>query len=227
MGTRLRGIAPLKPLAPVHGKPLIQNVIESAAQAGVESFVVVTGYEAARLEDFLRRFGRRSGLDIDMVHNPDWTRPNGISVLTAAPKLRDEFVLLMSDHLFEPALLGDLLAAPRVAGGVTLAVDRRLNNPLVDLDDVTRVKTEVDGAIRAIGKGLPDYDGFDTGIFLASGGLIEGIEADLAEGGGGSISGGMTHLARRGLARAFEIGERFWLDVDDPVAWAHAERLSA
>ncbi len=202
-------------------------MIETAAQAGIDEFVVVTGYQAEPLTAFLDRLGRRTGLTIRTAHNPEWTRSNGLSVLAAGNLLDDEFVLLMADHLFEPALLGDLLRAPRVEGGVTLAVDRRLDNPLVDLDDVTRVKTGAAGAILAIGKGLDDYDAFDTGVFLASTGLIEGIRGDLSGGGRGSISDGMTFLAKQGLARAFDIGDRFWLDVDDAAAWEQAERLTA
>jgi choline kinase len=227
LGTRLRGIAPSKPLAAVHGKPLIQSVIETAAQAGVDSFVVVTGYQAAPLENFLGRFAKRTELRIETAHNPEWTRPNGLSVIAAEALLDDHFALLMADHLFEPGLLTDLLGAERVSGGVTLAVDRRLDNPLVDLDDVTRVRTDGAGAILEIGKGLACYDAFDTGVFLASKGLIAGIRGDLAEGGPGSISGGMTRMAEKGLARVFDIGERFWLDVDDALAWEHAERLTA
>ena len=37
----------------------------------------------------------------------------------------------------------------------------------------------------------------------------------------------MSRLALRGLAMTFDIGERFWLDVDDAVAFEHAVRLSA
>jgi len=53
------------------------------------------------------------------------------------------------------------------------------------------------------------------------------IGEDLARGGAGGISGGMTRLAAEGLAATFDIGERFWLDVDDAVAHSHAERLPA
>ena len=227
LGARLRGIAPSKPLAAVNGKALIQNVIETASQAGIAEFVVVTGYQAAPLEAFLDRFAKRSGLSIETVHNPEWNRPNGLSVAAAHSVLGDEFVLLMCDHLFEPGLLTDLLGADRIPGGVTLAVDRRLDNALVDLDDVTRVLTDGHGAIVEIGKSLARYDAFDTGAFLATKGLIDAIRDDIAGGGDGSISGGMTRLAALGLARAFDVGDRFWLDVDDAAAWEHAERLTA
>ena len=227
MGTRLRDIAPSKPLARVHGVPLIQSVIETAAQAGIGEFVVVTGYEAAPLEAFLRRLALRRGLAIQTVRNLDWTLANGLSVIAAAPFLDDRFVLMMADHLFEPGLLRDLLAAPVRPGGVVLAIDRRLDNPLIDLDDVTRVETGAGGRIRRIGKLIDPYDAYDTGVFLGAKGLIEAIAADHAAGGEGSISAGMTRLAARGLADTFDIGDRFWLDVDDAVAWGHAERLRA
>ena len=227
LGTRLRGIAPSKPLAAVNGKPLIQSVIETARQAGVESFVVVTGYEAAPLEAFLRSLSKKTGLAIETARNLEWTKSNGLSVVAADALLDDEFVLLMADHLFEPGLLGDLLAAPRVRGGVTLAVDRRLDNPLVDIEDVTCVQTGPENEILRIAKGLETYNAFDTGVFVASRGLIAAIRDDVAEGGQGSISAGMTRLAAAGLAKAFDIGARFWLDVDDAVAWEHAERLRA
>ena len=227
LGTRLRQIAPSKPLAQVSGVPLIQSVIESAILAGISEFVVVTGYEAAPLEAFLRKLARRKSLKISTVRNPDWTASNGLSVLAAEPLLDEQFVLLMADHLFEPALLSDLLRARAEKSGVALAVDRRLNNPLVDLDDVTRVQTDVSGAIISIGKNLATYNAFDTGIFLASKRLIEAIREDVNAGGNGSISAGMARLATGRQADAFDIGERFWLDVDDVTAWQHAERLRA
>ncbi len=226
-GTRLRDIAPSKPLAKVRGRPLIEHVIASAHAGGIDEFVVVTGYEGARVETFLRRHSMRTGLPIRTVRNANWRLANGHSVVAAAPYLRDRFVLMMSDHLFDARLLDDLLATQEPRGGVLLAVDRRLDNPLVDLEDVTRVNTDATGAILAIGKLIRPYDAFDTGVFLASRGLLDAIAEDIAAGGSGGISGGMTILARRGLAMTHDIGERFWLDVDDATAFEHAVRLSA
>jgi 1L-myo-inositol 1-phosphate cytidylyltransferase len=226
-GTRLRDIAPSKPLAKVRGRPLIEHVIFSAHSGGIDEFVVVTGYESARVDAFLRRLSMRTGLPIRTVFNGDWTLANGHSVVAAAPFLNDTFVLMMSDHLFDARLLTDLLATPAPRKGVVLAIDRRLDNPLVDLEDVTRVSTDANGAIKTIGKLIQPYDAFDTGVFLASNGLIDAIGDDIAEGGSGGISGGMTRLAQSGLATAFDIGDRFWLDVDDAVAFEHAVRLSA
>ncbi len=225
-GSRLSERAPLKPLAPVQGKPLIAHVIDSAMAAGVTQFVVVTGYQAPQLEEALAALAAQRGAPLTCVRNPDWTARNGVSVAAAAEVLSPQFVLLMADHLFDPAILRDLIASS-APEAVVLAVDRRLDNPLVDLDDVTRVDAAEDGRIRRIGKHIEPYDAFDTGIFLASRALVDAIRADVSAGGGGSISEGMQSLADRGSAATFDIGDRFWLDVDDPPALERAERAAA
>lgn len=227
LGSRLRSIAPLKPLAKVNGVPLIESIILAARQAGLSEIVVVTGYLGDQLEAFLKHRAAGFGVPIRTVRAADWTLANGHSVAAAEAELGDSFVLMMADHLFDPTLLRDLLAAGPITDGVVLAIDRRLDNPLVDLDDVTRVATDAAGRITRIGKMIEPYDAFDTGVFLASRALIVAIRADIAAGGQGSISAGMTRLAQDGRAGTFDIGERFWLDVDDATAWQHAERLMA
>jgi 1L-myo-inositol 1-phosphate cytidylyltransferase len=226
-GTRLRQVAASKPLALVNGVALIEHVITTAHSAGISEFVVVTGYEGAKLETFLQRLSVRTAIPIVTVRNFAWERANGVSVVAAEPHLGDRFVLMMADHLVEPSLISDLMDAPLGADDVVLAIDRRLDNPLVDLADVTRVRTDAGGRIVDIGKMIEFYDAFDTGVFLASRGLIDAIRDDIAAGGSGGISGGMMRLAAQGRAWTFDIGERFWLDVDDPTAHGQAERLRA
>jgi 1L-myo-inositol 1-phosphate cytidylyltransferase len=224
-GLRLRDIAPLKPLAPLLGAPLISHVINCALEGGATEFVVVTGYEGGKLETFLYALAAAKGLRLNCVRNPNWKASNGHSVAAAGPVVHDEkFLLLMSDHLFDPEIVRDLVAAHRDTDGVVLAVDRRMDNPLIDLEDVTRVEVAQDGKIRRIGKLIERYNAFDTGIFLASPLLIRAIEAKVAAGGIGSISEGMQALADQGLALAHDVGDRFWIDIDDAEAFGRAQR---
>ncbi|HEV2365548.1 MAG TPA: NTP transferase domain-containing protein [Caulobacteraceae bacterium] len=225
-GTRFRDVAPSKPLAPIKGVPLIERVIVNAQAAGLTDFVVVTGYEGGRVENFLAGLAARRGVAVTCVRNPEFRLANGLSVVAAEAQLGEQFVLLMADHLFDPSILTDMIAGGGDPDGVVLAIDRRLKSPLIDPDDVTRVRTDGGGAIRAIGKGLTPYNAVDTGVFLASRALIDSIRADHESGGEGSISAGMQRLASAGLAHAFDIGDRFWLDIDDAVAHGEAERLS-
>jgi len=226
MGLRLREIAPQKPLAPLLGAPLISRVIDCALEGGATEFVVVTGYEGAKLEKFLYSLAASRGLRLSCVRNPDWRGSNGLSVAAAGPVVSGEFLLLMSDHLFDPQIVRELLDAGLGGAAVRLAVDRRLDSPLVDLEDVTRVDVDPSDRIRRIGKLIGEYNAFDTGIFLASPLLIQAIEQSVAAGGIGSISEGMQRLAAEGLAEAFDIGDRFWIDIDDPAAFGRAEQAA-
>jgi choline kinase len=222
-GTRLRSIAPSKPLAEVAGRPLIEHVVTAAAQGGATGFVVVTGYEPEPLESFLASLAGPLGLPVEIVRNEDWARPNGVSVLAAAPRLGSEFILLMSDHLFDPAILADMIAADRNGAALTLGADHAVANPLLDLDDATKIELGEGGRIRRIGKTLARYDAVDTGIFIATPELFEALRASLAAGGAGSLSEGVQALADSGRAFTRDIGGRWWLDVDDEAAFAKAE----
>jgi choline kinase len=226
-GIRLREVARSKPLALINGVPLIERVIVTAHKAGVSRFVVVTGYEGKRLETFLAGLAERLAIPIVTVRNFAWKGANGLSVMAAEPFLDERFVLMMADHLLDPTIVQDVTAAAAGPREVILAVDRRLENPLVDLADVTRVATDAAGKITALGKLMEGHDAFDTGVFAASKSLISAIREDVEAGGEGGITDGMRRLAAVGLARTFDIGDRFWLDVDDGAAHGHAERLSA
>lgn len=215
-GSRLRDVAELKPLAEVAGRPLLLHALDSLAAAGVEFATVVTGRGAARIEAALKA----APIRVETVLNPAWaTAPNGVSVLAARGGLGARTVLMMADHLVEPALVARLLE--RAPAGLALAVDRRLGSPLVDEADVTRVRTDARGRISAIGKQLLVYDCHDTGVFLVDDELMQALAGLEAPG----LSDGVRVLAQRGRAHAVDIGDAFWLDVDDARALATAEAL--
>lgn len=222
-GSRLRSIAASKPLARIAGLPLIEHVVRRAADGGATEFVVVTGYEPEPLEAFLGGLADRSGVPIQIVRNDDWTRPNGVSVLAAQAHLDSDFVLLMSDHLFDPEILSDMIAADRSGAALTLGADHEVDNPLLDLDDATKIELGEGGRIRRIGKILAHYDAIDTGIFIATPALPDALRSSLAAGGTGSLSEGVQALADSGCAFTHDIGGRWWLDVDDEAAFAKAE----
>lgn len=223
-GSRLSSVSGSKPLTPIAGTPMIERAIQTAAAAGATRFVVVTGHEAERLESFLDDFAARSGLDITAVRTDDWSRPNGYSVMSGAAALDGDYLLLMSDHLFDPAILKKLIAKGPHPNGLTLAVDYRLHNPLIDPADATRVAVGPDGMIRAIGKGLSSFDATDTGAFLASPALKDAIGRSIAGGGKGSLSEGVQILADANRAATMDTGDLWWLDVDEPQSLESAER---
>ena len=110
---------------------------------------------------------------------------------------------------------------------LTLAADRDVANPRLDLDDATKIALGEGGRIVRIGKVLPSYDAIDTGIFIAGPALFEALRASLDAGGSGSLSEGVQALADSGRAFVRDCGGRWWLDVDDEAAFAKAEAALA
>lgn len=220
-GSRLRGVSESKPLTPVAGAPLIAHVVRSAIAAGATDFTVVTGHRAAEVEAFLISLADTHGVRIGFARLDDWDKPNGHSVLAGAARIDGDYLLLMSDHLFDPEIARRAMAGD---APLTLAVDRDWRRKSLDLDDATKVSLDGD-RIVAIGKELPRFDAVDTGVFNATPALAEAIALAVAEGKAGSLSDGVQRLAHAGEARIADATGLMWLDVDDPVALAKAEAL--
>lgn len=222
-GSRLRDISDSKPMTPIAGIPLLELGVRQAKAAGVERVVVVTGHEAERLEAALPALSDRAGLPVVAQRVEDWSKPNGWSVLAGADAIAGNYLLMMSDHIFSGSILTRLAQQHASDRGVTLAVDYRCDHPLIDPDDATWVKLDAAGFIRAIGKTIDPYDAVDCGAFLCTPELAEAIRTAIARGKAGSLSEGMQILADAGRAATMDIGEAWWLDVDDPRAFDLAE----
>jgi len=222
-GSRLREMADSKPLAQVASRPLIEHVIRAAVEAGIRRFTIVTGHQAEAVEDFVAALALRLDVELACRRTPDWNLPNGHSVLTGAAAIDGDYLLLMSDHLFDAEIARRLLAGADRGIGLTLAVDRNFDNPWLDLEDATRVETSAAGAIVRIGKLLEPFDAIDTGIFLATPALAQALREAIADGSSGSLSDGVQRLADEGRAGTLDVSGCRWLDVDDAAAFSRAQ----
>ena len=210
-----------KPLIPVLGVPLLERTLLSCRAAGITEVFVVVGYRQELLQPAIAAWARRYDMALHVVQNPVWVEGNGTSALAVAPYLGQAFFLLMCDHVFTPAMLGELLAAEDGTEVCRLAVDRRIE-AIFDLPDATKVR--LDGPmITAIGKDIVPFDAIDTGLFLCRPFLFNALERARAA-GDSSLSGGMRQLLTTGQLRAVDIGTHFWSDVDTPASLAYTER---
>src|SRR6058998_2740315 len=149
-GSRLRGSDStfLKPFVPVLGRPLISYALDTLIRAGITSVNFVVGYESGRMIEQVKQL-IPSGLSASFIENRDWQKQNGISLLAAAGHVSKPFLLTMSDHLFDDAIVDCLLDDfdPRL---LNIAIDRKLNS-IFDLDDAMKVQTRGD-RVTGIGK---------------------------------------------------------------------------
>ncbi len=221
-GSRLRQRGDSKPLIPLLGVPLIERVIRSAIEAGIDDFHVVTGYHGERVRDFLDCLSSNLKISITHIINEDWEKENGLSVLKAREYLHEPFLLIMADHLFDPAIALKLMSLSLDDGEIALAVDGDIQNPLVNMEDVTRVKTNGE-RICNIGKGIADFNGFDTGIFLCSPAIFRALDLSAKKHNDTTLSGAGRILATESRFKTVKINGLLWIDVDDPASFTQAE----
>lgn len=219
-GTRLREAAESKPLCEVAGMPLIDHAIGRLAAAGMKRVIVTTGYRAEHIETHLA--ARDWPVKIETARTADWRQPNGVSALAAAPLLDGaETLLVMCDHLVEPALYARVAAAGAGAG-LRLGIDRRLGHDWIDPLDVTCVATAPDenggDRITAIGKEMVPHDCYDTGVFAVGPAFF----AALGRLQSPSITEAVRALIVQGAALTVDCSDLDWIDVDDPTALAAA-----
>jgi 1L-myo-inositol 1-phosphate cytidylyltransferase len=220
-GSRLRGSVNTiaKPLIPIAGRPLISYAIDSFDRIGVKTLHAVVGPNGDELAAAVGPL-LPEHMQFRAISNPNWQKQNGISLLTAAGKVRAPFFLVMGDHLFESSILNRLVRHADLSR-LNVAVDQKIQS-IFDLDDAMKVQTE-GNLIVAIGKNLPAYDAIDTGIFLCPEIMFDYLRRARKD-DDCSLADGVRLMAEDGKVRAIDIGEAWWQDVDTPEMLARAEQ---
>lgn len=122
MAKRLRPLTDVCPkcLLKIGERTLLQRTVDAMIAAGIQEFVVVTGYRAEMIRDFLTK--QYPSLNIHFIHNGDYEHNNNIFSLWMTRPYTDgkEFLLSDSDILFDPQLIRAVLAEE----GNTLALNR-------------------------------------------------------------------------------------------------------
>jgi len=223
-GSRLRGSDKtiLKPFVPVLRRPLILYTLDALIGAGIKTINFVVGYESERVIAQLKQLFP-CGLNAFFIENRDWQKQNGISLLAAGGHVSRPFLLTMSDHLFDGAVVDRLLDSSE-PGFLNIAVDRKLDS-IFDLEDAMKVQTSGD-RITDIGKTLRHYDAIDTGLFVCPVEIFVYLER--AKSGNRrsdcSLADAVQLMACDRNVRAIDIGDAWWQDVDTPQMLKHAER---
>lgn len=222
-GTRLSQKGISKPLVPVLGIPIIERIIRTAIAAGIRDFYVVSGYNGAKLRAFLDTLTEKLRITITHIKNEHWEKGNGLSVLMAQEYIAENFLLMMGDHLIDSSVLENLKKYQLSDGKIVLAVDRDLNTPMVDMNDVTKVRM-IDGKVVGIGKDLKEFNGFDTGVFYCSSAIFNALAQSISELNDDSLSGGVRKLAAERKVNVYDIKDMFWIDIDDENGLKKAEK---
>jgi choline kinase len=217
-----------KSLMKINGKRIIDDIIGKVHRSGINEIVVVTGYNSETMEAGLAGYAG-TGIRIGFVRNPDWEKANGISVLKAEKMIGcgEEFILLMSDHLFQQRMLEAVIRAPVERDEALLAVDFKIDD-IPDLDDGMKVQCErIDDSLHRIslfGKRLTSYNAIDCGIFKFNHGFFSVLKKSI-EAGRDSLSDACNLLSKEGKMKAVDIKDSLWIDIDTPEMLAFDDRI--
>jgi choline kinase len=205
----------LLPLAT--GMTLLSWQLSQLSAAGFDEVIVVTGFQADRVEAELARC--RSFIRSRTIYNPDYaTSDNLRSVWCAREEMTGDFLLLNGDTLFMADVVEILLSKPRQPITVTVSHKDRY-----DSDDMkVRLK---DGLLHMIGKTLDpetvDAESIGMIRFLDEGvGEFRGIVEETVESGRGERVWYLSVIDR--IAKSFAVhtaavGADRWCEVDFPV----------
>ncbi|HAK46484.1 MAG TPA: nucleotidyl transferase, partial [Spirochaeta sp.] len=115
-GSRLYPLTQEAPkcLTMVNGSSILERLISNLKTHGFKKLIIVTGYLQDCIKDFL---GNQSdGIKIEYVFSSKYKTTNNIySLWMARNKIRNSFMLIESDLVFDESLLSDMIYPDRIA----------------------------------------------------------------------------------------------------------------
>ncbi len=151
-GTRLQPLTDGHPkcLTRVCGVPILGRLVSCLVEQGFRRLVVVLGYRGEQIRDYLERHA--SGLAVDLVDCREYATTNNIySLWRASEHIREPFVLIESDLIFDSHLLGLMRVRDRIA---VTGVQSQLLGTTVSIDEFGRVisfRVGADPCVRSLG----------------------------------------------------------------------------
>jgi len=230
-GSRLLPLTQDRPkaLLDIHGQTLIGRQIDALSEAGVRSFVVVTGFRPELMEEALERIGQRNEVDIRIVYNPFYAVADNLaSCWMARGEMDGDFIQINGDNVFRADLVAALLAADDAP--VAAAVARKRS---YDADDMKVVERA--GVLKRIGKelSLSEVNAEALGFYVFRGEGVAEYRARLErmirepEGLQQWFPAAIDRLARRVTVKAVDLSGFEWCEVDYPTDLKLANELAA
>lgn len=127
-----------KTLISIQGRSVIQWIVDALLEHGIDQIHVVTGHQAGELKAHLDQV--YPSLPIAYIHNKRYAETNNIHSLALALENMDldsDVILIECDLIFDPAVIGRLLASPH------------RNVALVD-----HYRSGMDGTVVSVANGL-------------------------------------------------------------------------
>lgn len=194
-----------KVMLPVCGKPILEQIVLRAKQAGVESFVFVVGYGADVVKSHFGD-GSNFGVRVDYAVQ-DRQLGTGHALLAAEAMAEDRFVVLNGDVLPDA---GSLKGMTSIKGNAVAA--KRVPDPSrygVFLEDGGYMKSVIEKSET------PPSDLANAGIYRFEDGIFDALKnAKMSKRGEYELTDGLNAFALKEKIKIIEIKD--WIEVGRP-----------
>jgi UDP-N-acetylglucosamine diphosphorylase / glucose-1-phosphate thymidylyltransferase / UDP-N-acetylgalactosamine diphosphorylase / glucosamine-1-phosphate N-acetyltransferase / galactosamine-1-phosphate N-acetyltransferase len=206
-GSRMRPLTANRPkvMLPVAGKPLLEQIVVRARDAGIDSFVFVVGYGKSSITDHFGD-GDSRGVKIDYAVQ-DKQLGTGHALQAAEHKAQDRFLVLNGDVLPDSDSLKELATSEENAVAAIKVDDPRRYGVFLQEDGY--FKTVVEKSEN------PPSNLANAGIYSLKRSIFDDLrQAPLSKRGEYELTDGLNLLAIKEKIRIITL--RSWLEVGRP-----------
>jgi dTDP-glucose pyrophosphorylase len=223
-GTRMRDLTKElpKPMIEVRGKPILQYIVEGLRAAGVAQFLIVVGYRAEVVRQFLGD-GARFGVAISYTTQPRQDGTGKVVELARDFNGGDAFVLSYGDIIVEPSNYQRLV---RLEDGCAAVVSVKRNEDVSQGGAVfVNARFELIDLREKPQPGEPTSPWYNAGIYAFRSSIFEfTARLERSPRGEFELTDAICALARSGKkVQALELTGA-WADVRDPEILAQLNR---
>jgi choline kinase len=215
-----------KPLLRVGNVSILERILTQLAETGVVDIFVLTKHLHEILVASVDIIRRKLGVNVTCVQSSS-DKINHINLVFLRSTSLSDYFILPGDHIFDHGILS-LLNTCDTGGGLVLAVGSQARH--LDCVEAKTVKVLMDGRtmkILEIGRDLQNFNAVDTGAYLWHANIKPLLKEYLSSPWlkPHSVSGFANLVAMLGCAKAIDVGEMKWVDIDREEDYLLAERL--
>jgi len=206
-GSRMRPLTTKLPkvMLPVCGRPLLEQIVLRAKQAGIDSFVLVVGYGADSVKSYFSD-GSNLGVRIDYAVQ-ECQLGTGHALMSAEALAEDRFVVLNGDILLDVESLNRV-----ISGKGNIVAAKRVHDPSrygVFVTDGVFMKSVIEKSKT------PPSDLANAGIYIFDRGIFESMKnMRKSERGEYELTDGLNALAAKERIGIVEIED--WIEIGRP-----------
>jgi bifunctional UDP-N-acetylglucosamine pyrophosphorylase/glucosamine-1-phosphate N-acetyltransferase len=209
-GTRLAPIIGEIPKSMVryNHKPLLEYILTSLRDFGVENFVLVVNFKKEVIIDYFGD-GRKFGINIQYIVQKNPKGGTADAVGYAKGKVQGKkFFVIYGDNIFNPEILDEILAKTDRYDGVLCGKE---------MQDVTqygtfRIEGDLVKEIAEKSSNPPSKIAF-TGLMILPKAIFDAIDkTKISERGQKELTESIAILSKKGFKLGYVAAEKFWID---------------